>query len=152
MVKTGKVDKLTYKIYETRKEMGLRAAEEAAAEIKAQIAKKGEINMIFAAAPSQNEFLASLIADKEIDWTKVHAFHMDEYIGLDKDAPQGFGNFLYNAIFGKVPFASVNYIDITATDLMRKRKDMPLCLQSTPAILSVWASVKTVTLHLTIPT
>lgn len=116
MVKTGKVDKLTYKIYESRKEMGLRAAEEAAAEIKAQIARKGEINMIFAAAPSQNEFLASLIADKDIDWTKVHAFHMDEYIGLDKDAPQGFGNFLYNAIFGKVPFASVNYIDITATD------------------------------------
>ena len=116
MVKTGKADKLTYKIYETRKEMGLMAAKEAAEEIKAQIAKKGEINMIFAAAPSQNEFLASLIADKEIDWTKIHAFHMDEYIGLDKDAPQGFGNFLYNAIFGKVPFASVNYIDITATD------------------------------------
>ena len=116
MVKTGKADKLTYKIYESRQEMGICAAKEAAAEIKAQIAKKGEINMIFAAAPSQNEFLAALINDKEIDWTKIHAFHMDEYIGLDKDAPQGFGNFLYNAIFGKVPFASVNYIDITATD------------------------------------
>ncbi len=116
MVKTGKADKLTYKIYESRQEMGVCAAKEAAAEIKAQIAKKGEINMIFAAAPSQNEFLASLINDKEIDWTKIHAFHMDEYIGLDKDAPQGFGNFLYNAIFGKVSFASVNYIDITATD------------------------------------
>jgi glucosamine-6-phosphate deaminase len=35
---------------------------------------------------------------------------------LDKDAPQGFGNFLKAHIFGLVPFKSVNYIDITATD------------------------------------
>lgn len=30
---------------------------------------KPEINMIFAAAPSQNEFLSHLIHDKRIDWT-----------------------------------------------------------------------------------
>lgn len=39
---------------------------------------------------------------------------MDEYIGLDKNAPQGFGNFLREHIFGLVPFKSVNYIDTTA--------------------------------------
>ena len=72
--------------------------------------------MIFAAAPSQSEVLASLVADKSIEWSRVNAYHMDEYIGLDKEAPQGFGNFLKAHIFGKVPFKSVNYIDITATD------------------------------------
>ncbi len=41
---------------------------------------------------------------------------MDEYIGLDKDAPQGFGDFLKSHIFGLVPFKSVNYIDITTTN------------------------------------
>jgi glucosamine-6-phosphate deaminase len=66
--------------------------------------------MIFAAAPSQNEFLAALVADKEIDFSRINAFHMDEYVGLSPDAPQGFGNFLRAAIFGKVPFKSVNYI------------------------------------------
>jgi glucosamine-6-phosphate deaminase len=35
---------------------------------------------------------------------------MDEYIGLDEDAPQGFGNFLRRALFDKVPFKSVNYM------------------------------------------
>ena len=35
---------------------------------------------------------------------------MDEYVGLPADAPQGFGNFLRAAIFGQVPFASVDYI------------------------------------------
>ena len=114
--KQGKVDNLDYIAFDTRAEMGEYAAKEAAQEINRQIKEKGEINMIFAAAPSQNDFLASIIADKSIDWTKIHAFHMDEYIGLPADAPQGFGNFLKNAIFGKVPFASVNYIDCTAAD------------------------------------
>lgn len=81
IVKTEQVDKLNVKVYQTREEMGRAAAEEAAAAIRAAIAAKGEINMIFAAAPSQNEFLAHLIADKSIDFTKINAFHMDEYIG-----------------------------------------------------------------------
>ncbi len=116
IIKQGKVDKLTYLAFETRAEMGEYAAKEAAKEINRQIAEKGTINMIFAAAPSQNDFLASLIKDETIDWSKINAFHMDEYIGLAADAPQGFGNFLKNAIFGKVPFKSVNYIDCTAVD------------------------------------
>ena len=70
--------------------------------------------MIFAAAPSQNEVLASLALDREIPWERVNAFHMDEYIGLSADAPQGFGNFLKEHIFGLAPFSSVNYIDISA--------------------------------------
>ena len=72
--------------------------------------------MIFAAAPSQNEVLAFLAADREIPWNRVNAFHMDEYIGLSADAPQGFGNFLKTHIFGLAPFRSVNYIDISAKD------------------------------------
>ena len=54
IVKTEQVDKLNVKVYQTREEMGKAAAEEAAAAIRAAIAAKGEINMIFAAAPSQN--------------------------------------------------------------------------------------------------
>ena len=115
-MKTFVKDKLTVNIYETRKKMG----DAAAADIKACIAKmlseKAEINMIFAAAPSQNEVLAALANDSEIEWNRVNAYHMDEYIGLDKSAPQGFGNFLKAHIFGIAPFKSVNYIDISATD------------------------------------
>ena len=105
-----KKDKLTVKIFDTRDEMGAAAGSEAAEKIKEIIAKKGEVNMIFAAAPSQNETLKALVNDKTIDWTKVNAFHMDEYIGLSKDAPQAFGNFLKDRIFSKLPFKSVNYI------------------------------------------
>ncbi|MBQ4516517.1 MAG: glucosamine-6-phosphate deaminase [Clostridia bacterium] len=90
--------------------MGAAAGGDAAAKIKELIAKKGEVNMIFAAAPSQNETLETLVSSEGIDWSKVNAFHMDEYIGLSPDAPQGFGNFLKDRIFSKLPFKSVNYI------------------------------------------
>ena len=76
--------------------------------------------MIFAAAPSQNEVLAELASDAQIPWNKVNAFHMDEYIGLSSDAPQGFGNFLKSHIFGLVDFKSVNYIDISAVEAERE--------------------------------
>ena len=103
-------NKLDVKIYETRKEMGEAAAERVAEKINELLAQKEEVNMIFAAAPSQNEVIETLIK-KEIDWSRINAFHMDEYIGLGDDAPQSFGNFLKEKIFGRVPFKSVYYLN-----------------------------------------
>ena len=115
-MKTFEKDLLKVNIYSSRDEMGAAAASDVKAAILRLLSEKETINMIFAAAPSQNEVLANLANDKEIPWGRVNAFHMDEYIGLDKDAPQGFGNFLNKAIFGIAPFKSVNYIDISAPD------------------------------------
>ena len=111
-----KVDKLQVNIYDTRAAMGAAAALDIKNKFCELLATKPQINVIFAAAPSQNEVLASLVADKDIDWSRINAYHMDEYIGLAADAPQGFGNFLRAHIFDQVPFASVNLIDITAKD------------------------------------
>ena len=110
LIKQTKADKLDVRVYDTRKAMGDAAGNDVADKIVELLGKKDEINMIFAAAPSQNETLAALIKAEGIDWGRVNAFHMDEYIGLSPDAPQGFGNFLKNAIFSKLPFKSVNYI------------------------------------------
>ena len=115
-MKNLKKDNLNVNIYSSRDEMGRAAAADVKAAILRALDAKETINMIFAAAPSQNEVLFNLANDKEIPWGRVNAFHMDEYIGLDKDAPQGFGNFLKRAIFGIAPFKSVNYIDISAPD------------------------------------
>ena len=104
-------DFLNVKVFPTTREMGCAAAGEVAAKIVELLGQKEEVNMIFAAAPSQEVFLESLIADSRIDWTRINAFHMDEYIGLPGDAPQGFGNYLRRAIFERAPFRSVHYID-----------------------------------------
>ena len=115
-MKELKKDNLNIKIYPSRGDMGIGAAQDIKNAIVALLNKKEEINMIFAAAPSQNEVLAALVADRDIEWGRINAYHMDEYVGLSADAPQGFGNFLKNALFGLVPFKSVNYIDISAKD------------------------------------
>ena len=111
-----KIDKLTVEIFPTRLIMGQNAAKDVSEKIKELLLEKDEINMMFAAAPSQNEFLSTLISDKSIPWERINAFHMDEYIGLDKNAPQAFGNFLKQTIFDRVPFKNVYYIDGMATD------------------------------------
>lgn len=111
-----KVDKLEVAAFDTRAAMGAAAALDIKNKFCELLKNKESINVIFAAAPSQNDVLKSLVEDKDIEWNRINAFHMDEYIGLDKTAPQGFGNFLREHIFGLVPFKSVNYIDCSAKD------------------------------------
>jgi len=117
LLKEFKKDNLTVKLFDTRDAMGAYAAKEASDKMKELLSKKEEINMIFAAAPSQNEFLKTLYTDKDIDFSRINAFHMDEYIGLPSDNPAGFGNFLRDRIFSKAPFKSVNYLNGLAEDI-----------------------------------
>jgi len=116
MVYTQKKDKLVIKKAQSRAEMGRIAAADAEEVIASLIEKKGEINMIFAAAPSQNEMLENLLASEKIDWSCVNAFHMDEYVGLPNGDSHTFGVYLKEHIFGKVPFKSVHYIHGDAED------------------------------------
>lgn len=108
-IKNFKKDNLLVKIYETRQEMGKSAATDIVNKINELLAEKETINMVFAAAPSQNEVLDAL-CKSNVDWTRVSAFHMDEYEGLEKEHPQSFGHFLGEKIFKRVPFKTVNYI------------------------------------------
>lgn len=105
------VDYLRVLVCGTREELGAVAAEETADYLKSFLASHRECNVIFAAAPSQNEFLDHLSRIQGIDWPKIQAFHMDEYMGLADDAPQRFSRYLDEHIFSKVPFQKVNYLN-----------------------------------------
>lgn len=110
-VRQWTANKLRVKIYETREEMGSNAAHDVAQKIKELLVEKDVINIIFAAAPSQNEFLSTLSIEDGIDWGKINAFHMDEYVGLKSNASKRFGQFLDERIFKQVPFNNVYYIN-----------------------------------------
>ena len=111
MIRSFQKDSLQVRLFPDRNAMGVSAAADAANLIRMLLLQKPELNMIFAAAPSQNEFLEALCAEKDIDWQRINVFHMDEYIGLSDDAPQRFGNFLKERIFGKLPFRKVHYLN-----------------------------------------
>jgi len=110
-MKEFKKDKLKVKLCDTRVEMGECAARDIHDFLKAKLDECEQVNVIFAAAPSQNETLAALCSYEDIDWTRVNAFHMDEYVGLAKNAPERFAVYLDEHIFSKKQFKSVNYID-----------------------------------------
>ncbi|MEH7386005.1 glucosamine-6-phosphate deaminase [Bacillus sp. JJ1521] len=109
--RSGHKDQLAYYVFETRYEMGEYAARDVAEKIVKLQKEQEEIRMVFAAAPSQNEFLQHLISDERINWNQIIAFHMDEYVGLDQEAPQLFQNFLKERLFTRVPFKEVHLID-----------------------------------------
>lgn len=109
-------DRLSVEIYENRTRMGQAAARDIRDKMLELLAQKDSINMIFAAAPSQNDVLAALTADPSIPWNRVNAFHMDEYVNLPADAPQGFANFLHRSLFNKVQFGSVNCLNSEVSD------------------------------------
>ena len=120
-MKTLQKDLLKVRVFKTRDDLGKDAAELVANAINELLKTESYINMIFAAAPSQNDFFEHIVK-KDIDWERINAFHMDEYVGLEKDAPQGFGNFLKDKIFSKVKFKTVNYINGQAKDLEEECK------------------------------
>ena len=89
---------LAVEIHTDRPTMGRAAARAVAAHLHGVIARQGEVRVIFACAPSQNEFLAALVDPAKcglaVDWSRVTAFHMDDYVGLSADHPQSFRNYL----------------------------------------------------------
>jgi glucosamine-6-phosphate deaminase len=108
-MRSFKVDKLEARVFESRAALGQAAAEAVCEAISAVLGLRAVANVLFAAAPSQNEFLAALVG-MPVDWSRVNGFHMDEYIGLPENAPQGFGNFLRERLFSKVPIRGVFYM------------------------------------------
>lgn len=131
-IKAFDADSLHVKVYKTRDEMGQAAAKEAIAHLRALLARQASVSIVFAAAPSQSEFLAALCKAEGIDWGRVSAFHMDEYIALPASAPQGFGNFLRRAIFGCVPFARVEYLNGNAMDIAAECRRYTALLEAAP--------------------
>ena len=136
-MKSIKIDNLRVNVYDTRDIMGKSAALDIKVCILRLLEEKERINMIFAAAPSQNEVLSALVSDKDIPWQRINAFHMDEYIGLDANAPQCFGNFLREHIFGLVPFGAVSYINASATDAEAECKRYSELLMKSPVDIVV---------------
>src|SRR5690625_7586517 len=89
------------------KQLGREAAQQGARFMKEAIKEKGEVNIILATATSQFETLRTLIEDKEIDWSKVVMFHLDEYIGISIDHKASFRKYLKERVLAHLDRKSV---------------------------------------------
>ena len=132
MIRAFAVDKLQVKIFSNRKEIGEAAGQSVAEKMREILRTKQGLSIVFASAPSQNEFLEELSQSPGIDWSKVTAFHLDEYVGLSDNAPESFGHFLGVRLFEKVRPGNVYYLNGMAGDLEAECKRYARLLRDHP--------------------
>jgi len=115
-IRTFRAGNLEVQIYATRAEMGAAGAAAAEDAIRDVLRRRDTASVIFACAPSQNEFLASLGASRGIDWPRVEAFHLDEYAGLPASHPASFRRFLRERLTGEKPVRAFHELRGDAPD------------------------------------
>ncbi|HEX4786028.1 MAG TPA: 6-phosphogluconolactonase [Candidatus Sulfotelmatobacter sp.] len=90
------------RVFDSKIKLGQAAADQAAAAIRKAISTLGYARIVAATAASQLEFLNALTKTPHIDWQKVEAFHLDEYIGLPLSHPGSFRKMLLEQLVQKV--------------------------------------------------
>ncbi len=130
------IDQLKVSIFKTRELMGQACAKEVGAIIRRLLSQKEQVNIMFASAPSQLDMLNVLMSEEGIDWGRVNAFHLDEYIGLPSNAPQSFGNYLRVRFFTKLPFRQVFYMNGNAPDIAGECRRYSELLRNHPLDIS----------------
>lgn len=120
------------KVFEDKKNLGRAAADQAASAIRRAISERGTARIIAATAASQLEFLDALTKSPGIDWAKVEAFHLDEYIGLPVTHPGSFRKMLMEQLVNKTGITRYHLLDGDAADPVAVVKEAGKQLASAP--------------------
>jgi len=99
------------RVFDDKKSLGRAAADQAATAIRRAISERGSARIIAATAASQLEFLDALTKAPGIDWKKVEAFHLDEYIGLPISHPGSFRKMLMEQLVNKTGISRYHLLD-----------------------------------------
>jgi len=108
------------------------AAQQAAATIKKAIAERDRCRIVLATGTSQFQFLDALTATEGIDWKKVNAFHLDEYVGIPVTHPASFRKILLERVIQKTGIASYYFLEGDASDLSSAIENVARQLTSAP--------------------
>lgn len=135
---TFTVDNLKIVITLYRQKMGEYSSLKVSELITELLSKKEELRIVFLAAPSQNEFLSELTKDESIDWSRIVAFHMDEYIGLPANSNQLFSKYLTDHLFSKVRFKKIYLINSQTEDIQKECDRYEILLKEKPIDIVCW--------------
>jgi glucosamine-6-phosphate deaminase len=100
---TGPTYPIAVSVHPTRAALGHAAGALAARHLREALEQRPRATVMLAAAPSQAATLSALATEPDVEWSRVTAFHMDDYLGLDPEAPQGFGTWLERSFVSRVP-------------------------------------------------
>ena len=94
------------------KALGCNAADYIAGLINEAIAKKGEARIILSTGASQLTTIEPLI-ERDIDWSKVTMFHLDEYVNLPETHIASFRKYLKERFIQKINLKAAHLVDGT---------------------------------------
>ncbi len=104
-------------ICDDKRDLGYQAACAGAVKIREAIQEKGHATIVLATGVSQFEMLDALVK-MDIDWSKVEAFHLDEYVGLSASHDASFRKYLHDRFEALVPtLQAFHYINADEPDL-----------------------------------
>lgn len=113
-------------------DLGVSAGKAAAELIRTTIANKGNANIILATGSSQFETLKQLIIEKDIDWSKVSMFHLDEYIGLPETSGASFRKYLKERFLSRVPALKAVYLVDGEADPVKECNRLSAIIEANP--------------------
>ncbi|MGD0883140.1 MAG: glucosamine-6-phosphate deaminase [Acidimicrobiales bacterium] len=88
------------------------AADEAATVLKAAVVRNGAAHAMFATGNSQLAFVDALVdPSRDVPWTEVTVFHMDEYVGIGPDHPASFERWIRQRIVERAHPGAAYYLD-----------------------------------------
>jgi len=97
-------EKLEVRHYADRQTLGRAAADHVRGIVAAARAARGVARVVFACAPSQNEFFRALVAPPHtVPWADVIVFHSDEFVGLSASQPQSSRHYLRAHLLDAIP-------------------------------------------------
>ncbi|MFN8442077.1 MAG: glucosamine-6-phosphate deaminase [Caldilineaceae bacterium] len=129
---TQQVDQLPVTIYPDQNALGQAAAEDARQILQAAIRQQGVATIILATGNSQLSFLHALRNFRDIDWSKVTIFHMDEYVGIAPHHPASFPLFLRQHIIDAIQPAAFHAVPSQANDVEQACRDYEALLRRQP--------------------
>jgi len=120
------------RIFKDKVALGRAAAGQAATAIRRAIAERGRARIVAATAASQLEFLNALTKAPDIDWPRVEAFHLDEYIGLPATHPGSFHKMLMERLVSKTGIVHYHLLEGDAADPLAVGREVGERLASAP--------------------
>lgn len=120
------------KLFQDSGSLALAAATDAATAMQAAIRARGHCRIVVATGASQFPFLESLTQSPGIDWSKVEAFHLDEYVGIPMTHPGSFRRMLIERLVNKTGITNYHFVEGDAADLSDAVRKVGEQLTSSP--------------------
>ena len=113
-------------------DLGRQAARAVARVMRRRLARPGALRVVFAAGESQNAFFAALAKERDLDWSRVACFNMDDF--LDRRMPERYtcGYQTRTQLYDKVRPQSFHLVRFNAPDPQAEARRFEALLREAP--------------------